>query len=506
MNDSNAVRRRLGVVLSLVYTIVGILAGFLFTPICTRMLGKSEYGVYSLVFSLVGYLGLFDLGFGTALIRYSARLREEGKDPKDLYGMFLKLYLAIGTVVLALGLIVWWAMPRFFSAKLTGEEIGLLRAMFLLMLVNTALSFPGNVFSSIVQAYEEFVFSRLLNIAGTILPPLIGTAALFMGHGALGLIQINVAVSILTYAANVVFCFRKLKIRIGFRGIPASFAREIFGFSLFIFLDLLVGQIYDGTDQILLARLCSAAAVAVYSVGVKFELYYQYLAASIANIYLPHISALAAREDGLQEMDRILKQVGRFQLLMLAFVLCGFTVYGREFMTLWAGEDYADGYWIALLIMVPTLVIQAQTIGPAILKALNLHRIRSIMMMVIAVFNIAISIPLSVWFGGIGAAAGTCIGYFIGQIGFMNWYYYKKVGLDIPGWWRMAAGELLKMLPVLAPFSLTGVLIHSQGWLWLIVKIASGVALTLPYLYFAVLHSDEREAAARVLEKLFGRK
>ena len=75
MNRSNEVQRRLGVILSLVYTLVGIAAGFLFTPICTAKLGQSEYGVYTLAFSMVSYLGVFDLGFGSALIRYSARLR-----------------------------------------------------------------------------------------------------------------------------------------------------------------------------------------------------------------------------------------------------------------------------------------------------------------------------------------------------------------------------------------------------------------------------------------------
>ena len=104
MNRSNEVQRRLGVILSLVYTLVGIAAGFLFTPICTAKLGQSEYGVYTLAFSMVSYLGVFDLGFGSALIRYSARLRAQGEDPRNLYGLFLRVYLIIGAVVLALGL------------------------------------------------------------------------------------------------------------------------------------------------------------------------------------------------------------------------------------------------------------------------------------------------------------------------------------------------------------------------------------------------------------------
>ena len=503
MNES--LQRRLGVVLSLVYTLVGIAAGFLFTPICTAKLGQSEYGVYTLVFSMVSYLGIFDLGLGSALIRYSSRLRAQGEDPRNLYGLFLRVYLVIGALVLALGLVVCANLNRFFSARMTPAEIELLGSMFLLMLVNTALSFPANVFSSVIQAHEEFVFYRLINIANSLLTPVVGALFLFMGHGALRLIQINVLFSLAMYAANVLFCFKKLHIHFGFSGFPRAFYQEIFTFSVFLFIDLLVAQIYDGTDQIILARVCGSAAVAVYGVGVKFELYYQYLSASIANIYLPHISALATQENGRQEMSRIFQRVGRFQFMMLSFVLSGFIVFGREFMNLWVGPDYGDAYLIALLIMVPTLFTQAQTIGLSILQALNKHRVRSMMFLVIALFNIAISIPLARRFGGIGAALGTCIGYCLGQILFMNWYYYKKIGLDIPGCWKMFGSLLLRYVPVIAIFAAVDVLLPGGSWLHLLGKILLAVLAVLPYYYAAVLNPSEKDLVKQIAARLFRR-
>lgn len=501
MNRSNEVQRRLGVILSLVYTLVGIAAGFLFTPVCTARLGQSEYGVYTLAFSMVSYLGVFDLGFGSALIRYSARLRAQGEDPRNLYGLFLRVYLIIGAVVLALGLFICANLSRFYSAKMTAAEIELLGSMFLLLLINTALSFPANVFSSVIQANEEFIFYRLVNIANSLLTPVVSTLFLFLGHGALRLIQINVLFSVTMYAANVLFCFKKLHIRFGFAPFPREFYKELFSFSFFLFVDLLVAQIYDGTDQIILGRVCGSAAVAVYGVGVKFELYYQYLSASIANIYLPHISALATQEGGRAEMGRIFARVGRFQFLMLSFVLCGFGVFGQEFMNLWVGPDYRNAYWIALLIMVPTLFIQAQTIGRAILQALNMHRVRSGMGAVVAVFNIVISIPLAIRFEGVGAALGTCIGYCLGELLFMNWFYYKKIGLDIPGCWKQFGSILLRYAPIAAVFVLVDRLLPGDSWLQLIGKILLAVVLVLPYYCRFVLNREERALVRGFLEK-----
>lgn len=502
MGDPNEHKRKLGVILSLVYTLVGIVIGFVYTPICTAKLSQSEYGVYTLVLSMIGYLGIFDLGFGTALIRYSSRLRAQGEDPKNLYGMFLTFYLVIGGLLLLVGGSLYLYMDRFFSARMTAEEIGLLKAMFLLMLLNTALSFPANVFSSVIQAHEEFVFFRLINIFTNVMIPVVSTVFLFLGHGALRMVQVNVLFTLCMYGANIAFCVKKLHIRFGFARFPREFYREVFGFCFFLFIDLLISQVYDGTDQIILARVCGPIAVAVYGVGVKFELYYQYLSASIANIYLPHISALASREDGRAEMGRIFLRVGRFQFLMLSFVLTGFTVFGMEFMTLWVGPNYRDAYWIALLIMVPTLFTQAQTIGLSILQALNKHRVRSMMLAVVAIFNIAISIPLAMRFEGIGAAMGTAIGYLLGQILFMNWYYRKKIGLDISACWKQFGTILLRYIPVAAVFWIVDRLLPGNGWLWLLGKIALSVIAVIPYYYRFVLNEEEKELVTGILKKL----
>lgn len=56
--------------------------------------------------------------------------------------------------------------------------------------------------------------------------------------------------------------------------------------------------------------------------------------------------------------------------------------------------------------------------------------------------NIGITIPLSRWWAGIGAALATMICMFIGTVVFMNIYYWKKVGLDIPRFWKSIAGIL----------------------------------------------------------------
>ena len=75
MDDSK--NRKLGAVLSYVYIIATTLIQLIYTPFLIRSLGQSEYGLYSLINSVIGYLTILDLGFGNAIIVYTAKYRAQ---------------------------------------------------------------------------------------------------------------------------------------------------------------------------------------------------------------------------------------------------------------------------------------------------------------------------------------------------------------------------------------------------------------------------------------------
>ena len=68
-----------GAILSYVSIGLNNIVGLLYTPFMLRMLGQNEYGLYSLVASVVSYLTVLDLGFANAIVRYTAKFRAEGK-------------------------------------------------------------------------------------------------------------------------------------------------------------------------------------------------------------------------------------------------------------------------------------------------------------------------------------------------------------------------------------------------------------------------------------------
>lgn len=66
---------KIGAILSYITIGCTMLSSLIFTPIMISLLGQKEFGLYSLMIVLVGYLSILDLGLGNAIVRYIARNR-----------------------------------------------------------------------------------------------------------------------------------------------------------------------------------------------------------------------------------------------------------------------------------------------------------------------------------------------------------------------------------------------------------------------------------------------
>ena len=75
-------QKKAGVALSYLAQIIHILSGILYTPIMLRLLGQSEYGLYQLVASVVSYLNVLSLGFGSSYMRFYSRIKKDGDEKK----------------------------------------------------------------------------------------------------------------------------------------------------------------------------------------------------------------------------------------------------------------------------------------------------------------------------------------------------------------------------------------------------------------------------------------
>ena len=434
----NVNQLKLGAMLSYVSLILGNIISLLYTPIMLRVLGQSEYGLYTLSNSIVGYLGVLNFGLGNAIIRYTAKYRAE-KDESGEYnlnGMFVVVYFLLGLLVFILGTIFVFNTDKIFSNSLTGEELKTMKMLLPIMVFNLSISFPFAIFDSIIVAYENFVFPKIIGIVRTIVNPMIMIPLLFMGHKSISMTILSTVLNLICIGLNVFYCFKVLKIKIKFNNFDIPLLKEIAVYSFFIFLNIIVDKIYWSTDQFILGAVVSSAAVAVYSIGSIFNTYYMAFSTAISSVFLPKITAMVTNKTSDKELSDLFIKVGRVQSYIMFFILSGFILVGQEFIGLWAGEGYEDAFYIAVIVMIPLTVPLIQNIGISILQAQNRHKFRSKVYLVIAILNIFLTIPLAKEFGGIGAAIASGIGFFLGNVVVINIYYYKKINIDIPRFWK----------------------------------------------------------------------
>ncbi|MEH7484919.1 oligosaccharide flippase family protein, partial [Neobacillus drentensis] len=438
---------KIGALLSYLSIFITMLIALLYTPIMIRFLGQSEYGLYALIGSTAAYFSILDLGLGNAIVRYNARNRAIGDKVAEskLNGMFLVLYSIIGLMTVIVGFIIYFNLDNIFGGSLSILELEKAKLMIIILTINFAVSFPLSVFGSIIRAYERFIVDKVVSILRAVMVPIFILPLLYMGYESVTMVVISTVVNICCLLFNVYYCFKNLKIVIFFGKIDPYLLKEILGYSFFVFLGMIVDQVNWNTDQFILGIFAGTVPVAVYALAMQFIRLYMNFSTSISGLFLPKASIMVANKATNNELTSFMIKYGRIQFIILSFILSGFILFGKPFIDIWAGSEYGDAYKIVLIIMIPFTIPLIQNIGLSILWAKNLQGFRSIVLIVIALINILLSIPLAKYYGGVGAAIGTSFSLTLGNSILMNIYYHKKVGINIPYFWK---NILLITIPV----------------------------------------------------------
>jgi O-antigen/teichoic acid export membrane protein len=496
-----------GAVLS--YAIIGLsnLVGLLYTPYMLRMMGQSEYGLYSLVASVVAYLTVLDLGFGNTIIRYTAKFRAEGKlnEQYSMFGMFVILYAIIGVITLILGMVLYFNLDNIYGSSLTPEELEKTHILMLLMVFNLVFTFPFSIFGSIITAYENFVFQKVIQIVRILLNTLIMIVLLKMGYRAIGMVVLITIFNVITQLLNFWYCRYKIKIKIYFGKFQWGFFKELAAYSFYIFLGAIIDRLYWSSGQLVLGAYVGTAAIAVFAVAIQLEQMYMGFSTSVSGVLLPKVTAMTTNAQSEKAISDMFIRTGRIQFIVMAFILTGFILFGRQFIIFWAGPDYAETYIITLLFFIPMTVPLIQNLGITILQARNRVKFRSLLYIVIALFSLGLQLLLVEKYGGIGCAIAIATALVIGQIIIMNIYYYKRQKLDIPKFWQ----EIGKMS--LVPFAL-GILTYlALRFIKLdsIFMLGAGIVLFaliyLPTFWFFSMNQYERDLLLKPMQKVLNK-
>lgn len=496
-----------GALLSYVVLVLQNMVGLLYTPFMLRMMGKSEYGLYSIAASIVAYLTVLDLGFGNAIVRYTAKFRAEDKrdEQYEMFGMFFLLYCGIGAVALLAGGVLCWNAENIFNASMTADELLRTKIILALMVFNLAVTFPFSLFGSIITAYEQFVFQKVIAIVRIILNTVTMIVLLNLGYKAIAMVVVTTIFNVLTLGLNFWYCKHYLKIKLKFAKFKWGFLKEVSIYSFWIFLNAIMDRIYWSTGQFVLGAYVGTAAVAVFAVAIQLEHMYMSFSTAISGVFLQKVTAMTVRDSDGKAISDLFVKTGRIQYCVMILVLTGFFLFGRQFIHLWAGDGYDDAYIIAMLFFVPLTVPLIQNLGITILQARNQMKFRSLLYLVISLVSLGAQIPLSKYYGGIGCACAIAGALVLGQILVMNVYYQVKQKIDIVRFWI----EIIKMSIVPGVLTVLAYYVLQQNALDSVVKLIVGIVLYLlvylPLFFALSMNAYERDLILKPIRKLLKR-
>ena len=506
-----------GATLSYLHIVLSVAMSLAFTPMLMASFGKEMYGIYLSIGSFVGMMAVMDLGLGNAVIRYVSKHRAEGDraSMERFLGTVLALYAVIGAVIVVAGGAIYSRLPSLFSlvsgqSLISADEIAMAQKLFLAVLGNMALSMLLNIFPGVLSAYERFVFPRTVALIRLAVRAIL---LIFMLMGETDPFQVtllDIGLGIAAALCQVIYAIFVLRVRVGRPNFDRALLRQIFSYSVFIFLNMIMDQVYWQADSALMLMLRGPALAAITGLSGNIVQYFMQFSGAIASMFLPRAVRMVSSNATGEELTDFMIRVGRLQLMIIALLVVGFGLVGRQFFALWVGGEIgADGvaacYAIVLMLMLALMIPLFENAGISIIQAKNKHGFRAVMLTVVSVFKIGISVYLIRLWGPVGAAVGTVISLIIGNTIISNWYYHYKVGLNIPRFFRDTLQGILPALLLIVGISCLTFLLPQDSWSSLLLRIGVIVPVYVGVMIPVGMNPAEREMLRDALRGIWRR-
>lgn len=487
-------QRKAGILLGYVNVIAKSLVNLVYTPLLLSFTGQDDYGVYQSCYSFVFSLTLLSFGFSQAYVRFYAQRKAGGSEEGiwRLNGVYLVLYSGISAFALILGLIFAANAEAVFSRGFTPAQVSTAQTVISVLSINIALALFNSIFDAQLVAREEFRFQQTRQLAITVATPFVAYALLLAGVGVVGVALAQTSVSAILVFLSGRYCIRHLGMRFEVRHLETGIIRPLAAFSAWIFANQVCDLVNQNVPNVLLGALSGASAVAVFSVSVQVRNVFMSLSTTMSNVFTPRIYRIVSESNDNAELSRLMTSVGRCQMILFCWLYGGFVLLGRFFIVVWAGPSFDEAYMLVLAMTLPLAVPLAQNTGIEIQRAKGMHRARSLAMLLVAFLNVVftyIAAPvLDCW----AAAWGYMVSIALCNGLFMNWYYQRRVGLDMGLFWRKNLPILLVGLATATVCFAGTVFYPVNGWVSFIVWGAAYSACYATALWCVVLDEAER--------------
>lgn len=398
--------------------LIHLAASLILAPIILHSIGDSDYGLWVLLLSVVGYLGLLDLGIRSAVVRFTAAhdALSESDSLARVTGAALLSYSLLAVVALMATALLAVFSPRVFHAPPASTE--LLRTIVFILGVDAAISLPLGVFAGVLEGMQRFTFLNGIQIASTIARSIAFVIALRFGGRLLAITIISVAVRLLAHAFIATRALFAMPRAPQLRSTDSATLFRIVRHSSAILGMSIADRIRFQADAIVISAFAAPSAIADFALASRLSDIPGNFIQMIAQVVTPASSRFAA----LDQRDRMRELVlrGNFVCALLIFPASALiAVLAPQLLTLWVGAKYASAAPVLVVLVAAKMLYFAQAAAQRALVGAGQHAGLVRILAFEAVANLGLSIVLVRPFGILGVAIGTAIPMAVTSIVFL---------------------------------------------------------------------------------------
>ncbi|MEJ5359832.1 MAG: oligosaccharide flippase family protein [Desulfobacterales bacterium] len=386
---------------------VNIVIAFIMSPVVVRALGNRDYGIWEMLLSFCGYMGILELGLGPAVIRYVAReMALQNQDSLNrVFNSAFWCLLLVGLLSL-IGMCLVALIPETLL-NLQPGEIESLSMLCVMAGFNLLVQFIGTLFVAFLMGRQEHflvnMFRAFVYSAQAVLVFLALTR--WEGSKLIWVAGITLAGNIFQYGVLCGLVFRREgSLSLSRSGFSYSTMKELYLFGLKSALLMVSDRIQRQSLPVIIGHTIGASSVVFFALPKRLVDYARDFVVSLGFPLMPYFSGVdALRQEGerMKEWVPVSRAVSFLTLPAAATVMA----LGEPFLNIWLGAEYGEnGRWVVMALGASFLLTGMFSNSTRVLIAADKHGRPAKKALCISIAAVSSAIPITRWYGVTGSA------------------------------------------------------------------------------------------------------
>lgn len=403
--------------------LITMLVTFFLAPFLVHSLGNDVYGLWVLIISVTGYMGLLDAGLKVSIVKYVSKIHAES----DFLALnktvctSLAIFTFIAGIIIIITFVLAFLFDRIFSVP--ASLLPTARIVCIIAGVSLAITFINSVFNGFLSGLQRYDLVNKVTLIIFIFRSAFIVWFVLIGWGIVGIGFVHLFSQLLTGCFLLISSLKRfpnLKFRFSF--VNKEYFKKLFNYSLYIMLNNVAMLFLFRSGPVIAGMFLGTSAITYLAIAANLAEYLSKMIGSMTQVLHPYASYYEASGDKLKIRTGILVSI-KMCLLVALPVSLAFVLLGDKFIGLWMGESYVEISFPLLIVLAISRIFWLSQSGSGnILLGAGKHKVLTSINLVTGILGIACGLLLVERYGLLGMITGMSFPIVISQLLILPFY------------------------------------------------------------------------------------